>query len=230
MNRLDELQDIIDYRFNNINNLRLALTHSSYANEKGMAKNFFNERIEFLGDAVLEFISSDYLYRNYPDMQEGKMTKLRANLVCEEALSFAASKINLGKYLYLGKGEEHTNGRNRKSLLCDAFEALIGAVFLDGGIESATAFVNRFVLDDIEEKKYMFDSKTYLQEYVQAKYGVTVSYELIDESGPEHNKTFTSAAVLMGKTLGFGTGHSKKEAEKEAAYKSIQMLKLSEEK
>ncbi len=225
MSDLNQFQDIINYRFNNINYLRLALTHSSYANEKGMAKNFYNERIEFLGDAVLEFISSDFLYRNYTDMQEGNMTKLRANLVCEDALAFAAVKISLGRYLYLGKGEENTNGRNRKSLLCDAFEAVIGAIYLDGGIKAATEFVNRFVLNDVEKKMDMFDSKTVLQEIVQAKYGVTVKYEVIEESGPEHDKSFTVAAFLKDQMMAKGTGHSKKEAEKEAAYRAIQMLK-----
>ncbi len=225
MSDLNKFQDIICYRFNNINYLRLALTHSSYANERGMAKNFYNERIEFLGDAVLEFISSDFLYRNYPDMQEGNMTKLRANLVCEEALAFAALTINLGEYLYLGKGEENTNGRNRKSLLCDAFEAVIGAIYLDGGIKSATEFVEKFVLNDVEKKMDMFDSKTVLQEIVQARYGVTVTYKVIDESGPEHDKSFTVAVFLKDKIMASGTGHSKKEAAKEAAYKTIQMLK-----
>lgn len=225
MNDLNRFQEGINYRFKNINYLRLALTHSSYANENELKKGFYNERIEFLGDAILEFVSSDFLYRNYPDMKEGEMTKLRANLVCEEALSLAAMEIELGKYLFLGKGEENTNGRNRKSLLCDAFEAVIGAIYLDSGIDAAKQFINRFVLSDIEKKKDMLDSKTALQEIVQAKYGVTVKYEVIEESGPEHNKLFTVAVFLKDEMMGTGTGHSKKEAAKEAAYRTIQMLK-----
>lgn len=225
MNDLNRFQEGINYRFKNINYLRLALTHSSYANENELKKGFYNERIEFLGDAILEFVSSDFLYRNYPDMKEGEMTKLRANLVCEEALSLAAMEIELGKYLFLGKGEENTNGRNRKSLLCDAFEAVIGAIYLDSGIDAAKQFIKRFVLSDIEKKKDMLDSKTALQEIVQAKYGVTVKYEVIEESGPEHNKLFTVAVFLKDEMMGKGTGHSKKEAAKEAAYRTIQMLK-----
>ena len=230
MNNRTELENIIGYTFNNKNQLRLALTHSSYANENGMGKYAHNERIEFLGDAVLELISSDFLFKEYPDMQEGDMTKLRSKLVCEDALSYFAKQIGLGRFLYLGKGEEHTNGRERKSILCDAFESLIGAIYIDGGMEAATKFVKRFVLSDIEQKMYMFDSKTTLQEMVQAKYGVGVVYKVIEESGPEHNKSFRIAVYIKDKLMGEGFGHSKKEAAKEAAYQTILMLNSTDDR
>ncbi len=224
MDNLSKLEQSIGYAFNNRNFLKLALTHSSYANEKGMAKTAYNERIEFLGDAVLELLSSDFLYRENPKMQEGDLTKLRAKLVCEDALTVAAKCINLGEYLLLGKGEELTNGRERKSILSDAFEALIGAIYLDGGIDEAKVFVNRFVLNDIDSKVLISDSKTTLQEIVQARYGVTVTYEVIEESGPEHNKHFKVAAYIRDKQMGIGEAGSKKNAAKEAAYKTILML------
>jgi len=227
MKNISDFEDIIGYKFNNKNYLRLALTHSSYANEKGNNKEIFNERIEFLGDAVLEMISSSFLYLNYPDMKEGDLTKLRSRLVCEDALCDAAKRIDLGSYLYLGHGEEVTNGRQRKSILSDAFESVIGAIYLDGGIDNATIFVNTFVLDSVEEKMYLYDSKTALQELVQANYGFTVSYEIIDTSGPEHDKVFTSVVLFGDKQMGQGKGRSKKEAEKNAAYNTIKMIKQS---
>ena len=225
MKNISDFEDIIGYKFNNKNHLRLALTHSSYANEKGNNKEIFNERIEFLGDAVLEMISSSFLYLNYPDMKEGEMTKLRASLVCEDALCDAAKRIDLGSYLYLGHGEEMTNGRQRKSILSDAFESVIGAIYLDGGIECATDFVNKFVLDSVEEKMYMKDSKTLLQEIVQSKYDFMVSYNIIDAIGPEHDKVFTAVAMFGDKEMARGTGRSKKEAEKNAAFNTIKMIK-----
>lgn len=225
MYNLDELENTIDYVFKNKNFLKLALTHSSYANEKGMAKTSYNERIEFLGDAVLELVSSDYLYHENPQMQEGGLTKLRAKLVCEDALDVSARSINLGKYLLLGKGEEITHGRDRKSILSDAFEALIGAVYLDGGYSVVASFINKFVLNDIENKSLFYDSKTTLQEIVQARYGVTVTYEVIDESGPEHDKHFEIAVFIKDKQMGVGEGHSKKSAAQMAAYQTILMLK-----
>ncbi len=230
MNDRTELESIIGYTFNNKNNMRLALTHSSYANEHGMGKYAHNERMEFLGDAVLELVASDFLFREYPDMQEGDMTKLRSKLVCEDALSYFAKQIGLGKYLYLGKGEEHTNGRERKSILCDAFESIIGAIYIDGGLKAATDFIHNFVLSDIEQKMYLFDSKTTLQEIVQARYGVGVVYKVIDESGPEHNKSFRIAVYIKGQLMGEGCGRSKKEAAKEAAYKTILMLNSTDDR
>ncbi len=224
MKNLSDFEDIIGYKFSNKNYLRLALTHSSYANERGNNKEVFNERIEFLGDAVLEMISSSYLYLSYPNMQEGELTKLRAKLVCEDALCDAARRIALGDYLYLGHGEEITNGRQRKSILSDAFEAIIGAIYLDGGIDNATTFVNKYVLDCVEEKMYVKDSKTALQELVQSRYSFTVSYKIINETGPEHDKVFTAAAMFGDKVMGQGKGRTKKEAEKNAAYNTIKMI------
>lgn len=223
-NRFEELESVIGYSFNNTNYVRLAMTHSSYANEKHMSKNAYNERIEFLGDAVLELVTSDYLYRNYPDMPEGEMTKLRAKLVCEDSLALSAREINLGDYLYLSKGEEVTNGRNRASILADAFEALIGAIYLDGGLLPASNFINKFILIDIDKKTLLFDSKTTLQEIAQAKYKQPVTYKVINEQGPEHLKQFEVAAYIGDKEMAHGNGHSKKAAAKEAAYKTILML------
>ncbi len=225
MKDFSELEDRINYKFNNINNLRLAMTHSSYANEMNMAKNAYNERIEFLGDAVLELVSSEYLYSEYPDMKEGNLSKLRAQLVCEQSLSAIARSIDLGKNLLLGKGEEASNGKDRDSILCDAFEALIGAIFLDGGYESAASFIKKFVLTDVEDKTFYMDSKTSLQELVQARYKLPVTYEVIDEKGPEHEKEFIVAVYIGDKKMAVGKGHSKKSASKDAAYKTLIMLK-----
>lgn len=225
MTNFNELESIIGYTFNNKNHLRLALTHSSYANEKGMARTSYNERIEFLGDAVLELLSSDYLYRSYPDMMEGNMTKLRAKLVCEEALAASAREINLGTFLMLGKGEEVTGGRTRDSILSDAFESLIGAIYLDSGIEKAKDFINRFVLNDIENKTLFVDSKTALQELVQSRFRQSVTYKVISESGPEHNKQFEIAAFIGDRQMASGIGRSKKSAAQNAAYKTMLMIK-----
>ena len=225
MTNFSELESIIGYTFNNKNHLRLALTHSSYANEKGMARTSYNERIEFLGDAVLELVSSDYLYRNYPDMMEGNMTKLRAKLVCEESLAASAREINLGTFLMLGKGEEVTGGRTRDSILSDAFESLIGAIYLDSGIEKAKDFINRFVLNDIENKTLFVDSKTTLQEIVQSRFRQSVTYKVINESGPEHNKQFEIAAFIGDRQMASGIGRSKKSAAQNAAYKTMLMIK-----
>ena len=167
---LSELMDKINYQFKDINLLKNALTHSSYANEKTIKKYKDNERLEFLGDAVLELTSSDYIYKNYSNMNEGQMTRLRASIVCEQTLAFCTRAIDLGKYLYLGKGEDLTGGRNRKSILSDALEAVIGAIFLDGGFANAKEFVLKYILTDIEHKQLFYDSKTILQEMVQAGY------------------------------------------------------------
>lgn len=218
------LQETINYTFKNKNFLRLALTHSSYANEKGLQKTAYNERIEFLGDAVLELASSDYIYKNNPELQEGSMTMLRAKLVCEESLAMSARKINLGDYLLLGKGEILSHGYERSSILCDAFEAVIGAIYLDGGFEKAYEFINNYVLAEYDNRKCMLDSKTTLQEMAQSKYGVGVTYEVVEESGPEHDKHFRVAAYIGDKRMETGEGNSKKSAAKDAAYKTIKVL------
>ena len=224
MSRLHEFEEVIGYHFNNQGLLRQALTHSSYANERHMKKHSDNERLEFLGDAVLEVTSSEFLYQKYPDYSEGELTKLRASLVCEPTLAFCTRAIDLGKYLYMGKGEDLTGGRNRKSILSDALEAVIGAIFLDGGFANAKEFIHKYILTDIEHKQLFYDSKTILQEVVQGEHE-QLTYVLTDESGPDHNKSFTVRACIGERVIGSGTGHTKKAAEQEAAYQALLMLK-----
>lgn len=228
MSRLHEFEEVIGYHFNNQGLLRQALTHSSYANERHMKKHSDNERLEFLGDAVLEVTSSEFLYQKYPDYSEGELTKLRASLVCEPTLAFCTRAIDLGKYLYLGKGEDLTGGRNRKSILSDALEAVIGAIFLDGGFANAKEFVLKYILTDIEHKQLFYDSKTILQEMVQGGQEKGIVYQLVGEEGPDHNKSFRVEVVIGGEAFGCGIGRTKKAAEQEAAYQAI--LKLKEGK
>ena len=223
--KMEQFENIIGYQFHNKNYLRQALSHSSYANEMRLSKLANNERLEFLGDAVLELMSSEYIFSNNAEMYEGEMTKLRASLVCEPTLAMCAREIKLGEYILLGKGEIATGGSNRDSILSDAFEAVIGAIYLDGGFTSAKEFVMKFVLDDIDSKKLFFDSKTILQEMVQADYKEPLVYKLIGESGPDHDKVFTVAAIVDGKELSQGSGKTKKAAEQAAAYQAI--LKLT---
>jgi len=225
MSKIQELEQIIGYQFNQPERLRQALTHSSYANEKHMKKHSDNERLEFLGDAVLELVSSEFLFKNYPKMPEGEMTKFRASIVCEPTLALCTKEIDLGKYLYLGKGEDLTGGRNRKSILSDAMEAVIGAIYLDGGFEAAKAFVQRFILVDVEHKKLFHDSKTILQELVQGSYKEELHYVLVGEEGPDHDKKFMVEAVMGNKVIGHGIGHTKKAAEQEAAYEALLKLR-----
>ncbi|MBQ5660789.1 MAG: ribonuclease III [Lachnospiraceae bacterium] len=223
--KLKELQNTIGYSFKNDRLLSHALTHSSYANEKHWDKTKCNERLEFLGDAVLELLSSDFLFKNYPTMPEGEMTKLRASLVCEPTLAFCAEAISLGDYLYLGKGENLTGGRKRPSVVSDAMEAMIGAIYLDGGLANAKEFVLRFILNDIEHKQLFYDSKTILQEMVQAEFKDSLVYELLKEEGPDHNKTFEVSVKVGGRVIGRGVGRTKKAAEQVAAYHGICELK-----
>ena len=222
--KLKEFQKIIKYEFNNEGLLIQALTHSSYANEKKLKKFSDNERLEFLGDAVLEIVSSEYLYVNYPNVQEGKLTRLRASMVCEPTLALCTEDINLGEYLYLGNGEDKTGGRKRKSILSDALEAIIGAIYLDGGFASAKEFVYSFILNDIQQKQLFYDSKTILQEVVQGEHK-ELQYVVVKEEGPDHAKTFTVEALLDGQKIETGTGHTKKAAEQDAAYKTLLKLK-----
>ena len=224
--KMGEFENKIGYHFQNRNYLRQALSHSSYANEMRLSKLANNERLEFLGDAVLELMSSEYIFRTNEQMHEGEMTKLRASLVCEPTLAMCAREINLGDYILLGKGEIATGGANRDSILSDAFEAVIGAIYLDGGFTSAKEFMMKYVLDDIDSKKLFFDSKTILQEIVQADYKEPLQYKLLGESGPDHDKVFTVAAIVDGKELSQGTGKTKKAAEQAAAYQAI--LKLTD--
>lgn len=223
--RLQELEERIHYTFQDKELLENAMRHSSYANEKRLPKEKCNERLEFLGDAVLELVSSEFLFYQNPHMPEGELTKTRASLVCEPSLAFCAREIQLGSYLLLGKGEERTGGRLRDSVTSDALEALIGAIYLDGGFANAKEFILNFVLNDIEHKKLFFDSKTILQEMVQKNGTNEVSYELVKEEGPDHNKTF-SVEVYIGETCyGNGSGRTKKAAEQNAAYHAILELR-----
>ena len=225
MEKLKEFQQKIGYDFQQEGLLRQALTHSSYANEHHMKKLSDNERLEFLGDAVLEIVSSEYLYHLHPDWTEGELTKLRASIVCEQTLAFCTRALGLGDYLFLGKGEEQTGGRERKSVLSDAFEAVMGAVYLVGSFANAKEFVHRFVLNDIEHIQLFYDSKTILQEMVQGQNLGELSYRLVEESGPDHNKCYLVEACIGGEKAGRGKGHTKKAAEQEAAYQAILRLK-----
>lgn len=222
------LEDKIGYHFHNKDLLRRALMHTSYSNEHRMGKLDNNERLEFLGDAVLELITSDFLYRKYSGYPEGKLTRLRASLVCEPTLALCSRDIDLGNYLLLGKGEDATGGRNRDSIVSDAMEAVIGAIYLDGGLDEAKKFILRFILNDIEKKQLFYDSKTILQEMIQSEHKDQLFYELLKEEGPDHDKQFTTRVMLGSTELGRGKGRTKKASEQEAAYYAI--LKLKEKK
>lgn len=222
----EELERRIGYVFHNKKWITEALCHSSYTNEHHLGRLACNERLEFLGDAVLELVSSEFLYNNYPKMPEGSLSKLRAGLVCEVTLDYDAKALELGKFLKLGKGEEATGGRMRASIVSDAMEALIGAIYMDGGLEEAKKFICRFVLDDVENKKLFFDSKTSLQEMVQAATSKdTLTYVLLKEEGPPHARTFLTEVRLGSRVLGSGSGTSKKSSEQQAAYEAIRVLK-----
>ena len=223
--KLAELEQKIGYTFADKNKLLLAVTHSSYANEHKGRKKENNERLEFLGDAVLELVSSEFLFRRSPKMPEGKLTKLRASMVCEPSLAMCARDIGLGSYLYLGKGEESTGGRHRDSVTSDALEALIGAVYLDGGFTNAKEFIHQFVLTDLENKQLFYDSKTILQEIVQADGKGGISYRLTGEEGPDHDKSFCVEVRIGDTVYGSGKGHTKKAAGQQAAYKAILRLR-----
>ncbi|MGN0243830.1 MAG: ribonuclease III [Lachnospiraceae bacterium] len=218
--RIAGLEERIEYVFQNKKQLQLALTHSSYANEQ-RKKQEYNERIEFLGDAVLELVMSDYLYRSYPEKKEGELTKMRASLVCERTLAGCARKIQLGDFLLLSKGEEQCGGRNRDSILSDAFESVIGAIYLDGGIEQARTFIMKHLLEDVEDKFLFYDAKTTLQELLQAEKKILPEYRLIGETGPEHDKTFEVEVLVEQTVIARGSGHSKKAAEQMAAYLAL---------
>ncbi|MFQ9515489.1 MAG: ribonuclease III [Eubacterium sp.] len=219
-----QLENRIGYEFENKELLINALTHTSYANEHKSKSMKDNERLEFLGDAVLELVSSEFLYRNMSNMPEGKMTRLRASLVCEPTLAMDARDIGLEEFIYLGKGEEVTGGRNRDSIISDSFEALIGSIFLDGGLEPAKEFIIRFALNDIENKKLFHDSKTILQERLNSIKNCNLTYEIVKEKGPDHDKTYEAIAKLDDKIIGQGMGHTKKTAEQQAAYAALKTL------
>lgn len=225
LKNIDEFEKIIDYSFKNKKYILEALTHSSYSNENKSYE--FNERLEFLGDSVLSIVVSEYLFLKESKLPEGELTKLRANVVCEESLSEAANEIQLGRYILLGKGEDATGGRRRASILADAFEAIIAAIYLDGGLAYARTFILTYMKEIIENSrkgKIFRDYKTHLQEVLQGMGENNIWYRLIDEKGPDHNKTFIMEVGINESVLGIGEGKSKKEAEQLAAKKALRKI------
>lgn len=219
---MKELEKKIGYNFRNKELLELALSHSSYANEKQGRGD--NERLEFLGDSVLGFITAEYLFSTLERRPEGELTKLRANAVCEKSLAAFANEINLGEYILLGKGENMTGGRERPSILSDAFESVIAAIYLDGGMEEAKKFVLRFVSTSTTDTAKATDYKTMLQEVIQKNPDEHLTYRLVAESGPDHNKEFTIEVYLNSNCIGTGKGHSKKKAEQAAAREALELM------
>ena len=224
---MQELEKKLGYTFRNPALLSEALSHSSYANEHRNAKLSSNERLEFLGDSVLGFVTAEYLFAGHPDLPEGDLTRIRAALVCEQSLYEVASKLELGRYLKLGRGEEAGGGRQRTSILADATEAVFAAVYLDGGIQPASALIHRVLLNAeresaVEERRR--DYKTALQELVQRQADQVLSYRMVGEHGPDHAKVFSAEVLLNGKAIGSGSGHSKKEAEQSAARSALAYL------
>lgn len=219
---MEELQKKLNHVFTDGTLLRTALTHSSYANEHHCESN---ERLEFVGDSVLGMVAADCLYRRFPGLSEGRMTRLRAELVCERSLFEVASAIGLGGYLLLGRGEEASGGRSRHSILADCVEAVIAAIYLDGGLERARSFIDTHILSKLSDaERAGHDYKTELQELIQQTPGRAVTYELTGESGPDHAKLFTAAALIGGRRAGAGEGRSKKEAEQMAAKAALEGL------
>lgn len=222
---IKDLEAAIGYRFHNIQLLQNALTHSSYANERWHNSLLSNERLEFLGDSVLGMLVADYLYRTFPNRPEGELTRMRADMVCEQTLAAAANRIGLGSHLLLGHGEEQGGGRSRGSILADAMESVIAACFLDGGIEAALKIVQQYILVEVPVNRlHNVDYKTRLQELVQQKKNQVLSYKLVGQSGPDHDKKFDVEVALNGQTVGVGSGSSKKRAEQDAACQAIRKL------
>ena len=222
---IKDLESAIGYRFRNITLLQNALTHSSYANERWHDSLKSNERLEFLGDSILGMVVAEYLYKNFPDRPEGELTRMRADMVCEKTLAAVAARIGLGQHLMLGNGEEQGGGRGRDSILADAVESVIAAAFLDGGMAAARAFIERYILVEVPVTKlHNADYKTALQELVQQKKNQVLTYTLIGESGPDHDKRFEVEVMLNGEVVGIGSGSSKKRAEQDAAHKAIDNL------
>ena len=222
---IKDLEMAIGYRFHNISLLQNALTHSSYANERWHNSLLSNERLEFLGDSVLGMLVAEYLYSNFPNRPEGELTRMRADMVCEQTLAAAANRIGLGSHLLLGHGEEQGGGRSRNSILADAMESVIAACFLDGGMEAALKVVQQFILVEVPVTKlHNADYKTELQELVQQKKNQVLSYRLAGQSGPDHDKKFDVEVSLNGSVVGVGSGSSKKRAEQMAARSAIEKL------
>ena len=223
MNNYDELENKIGYKFKDVSHLDIAFTHKSYANELMVKSRESYERYEFLGDAILEFLVSRFLFDEYKEKAEGELTKLRASLVCEFTLSKISRELKLGQYGFFSKGEKLSGGSNRDSILCDMFESLLGAIYIDGGLDEADRFVRTFLLTDIEHKKLFYDSKTRLQEYAQ-KNSYKISYNLLNEEGPEHDKTFYVEVLVGDKINANGKGHSRKTAEQTAAFNALKEI------
>ena len=223
---MEELERKIGYQFKNKALMREAITHSSYAKERKSQHIKYNERLEFLGDAVLSIVVSDYIFKHCPELPEGELTKLRASLVCEKSLFEFAKIIDLGKYLILSKGERNNGGAERPSILSDAFEALIAAIYIDGGYEPASKHILNFVIPAIKKSKTKKnkDYKTTLQEIVQKNPGEKLEYVLVAESGPDHNKHFVVEVHLNSNVIGKGGGRSKKEAEQQAAHEALELM------
>ncbi len=223
---MEELERKIGYQFKNKALMREAITHSSYAKERKSQHIKYNERLEFLGDAVLSIVVSDYIFKHCPELPEGELTKLRASLVCEKSLFEFAKIIDLGKYLILSKGERNNGGAERPSILSDAFEALIAAIYIDGGYEPASKHILNFVIPAIKNSKTKKnkDYKTTLQEIVQKNPGEKLEYVLVAESGPDHNKHFVVEVHLNSNVIGKGGGRSKKEAEQQAAHEALELM------
>lgn len=229
LHALERFSATLGVQFTNINLLHQALTHTSYANECKNASILHNERLEFLGDAVLDVVVSEYLFRNFSNLPEGELTKARAVVVCEPTLARCAAELGIGEYLFLGKGEAGSGGRERTSILADAFEAIIGAIYLDNGFENTATFVLQQLQTDLSlvaRGQYVKDYKTLLQEVVQKSTDSKIIYEIIDETGPDHHKVFKVAVHVNGKQLGSGQGKSKKEAEQHAAKQALIELKV----
>ena len=220
-----QLEEQIGYQFLDKELIKQAVTHSSFSNEQKILRLKNYERLEFLGDAVLELITSEYLFQEHPLVSEGELTKMRSSCVCEPSLAFCAREIALGDYILLGKGEEATGGRERDSILADVCESIIGAIYLDGGFEKAKEFVFHYVLSDLENKKLFYDSKTILQEMIQRDNKEVLHYELTGEEGPDHDKIFSVEARLGDTVIGSGAGRTKKAAEQKAAYQAIVTMK-----
>ena len=222
---INELEKAIGYEFRNITLLQNALSHSSYANERWHDSLKSNERLEFLGDSVLGMVVAEHLYRTFPDRPEGELTRMRADMVCERTLAKVANGLELGKHLLLGKGEEQGGGRGRESILADAVESVIAACYLDGGMDAAVQFIQKFILVNVPVTRlHNADYKTALQELVQQKKNQLLSYNLVGESGPDHDKKFVVQLQLNGKTVGMGEGSSKKRAEQNAAKNAMETL------
>ncbi|AKL97735.1 ribonuclease III [Endomicrobium proavitum] len=225
-NSLEKLQKVIEYKFNNLEVLITALTHKSYASDAG-SKNC-NERMEFLGDSILSAVVVEVLYNTFPDESEGKLSQYKSQIVSAANLSRWAKLIDLGSFIFLGKGEDTPTARNRESLLCDAFEAIVGALYIDGGLEAAKKFVSKFFDFNLAQGVEITDYKSRLQESVQSEYKRLPQYEILKEFGPDHNKQFEAGVYVKNKLLGTGAGRTKKEAQQAAAKKAIENTKKTE--